>query len=327
MIQLIEAPPRSGKSFYFVHYLSKFWSYDALYDEYILDSNVLIISNVEGLRVRHWKYPDCLKGRSVEEFFTIENFEMIMDKTGKNHIILGLDEVHDIFPAGYQNPSVYSFFAYHGHIGLDIFLMTQGISSMSRMFNPLLEFIVKVKPRSQKLYKVFSYDFYTLKGLFLYSKKLTIDQLVFKAYKSFRKDEINKPRSAIMVWVCFVVLMFGGGAGLFYWSIASLGGSSNDAPVRKIERYQRPNVTKSLPPEIKENVEDLSGSDLSDDLVEKWRTYYLDGVYEAKDKRIFIINSRVLHDSPLFRNYSSISQTVEFYGAIIRSGDDRRSDG
>lgn len=317
MIQLIEAPPRSGKSFYFVHYLSKFWKYDGLYDEFILDSNVLIISNVEGLRVRHWKYPDCLKGRTPEEFFSIENFENIMDKTGKNHIILGLDEVHDIFPAGYSNPAVYSFFAYHGHIGLDIFLMTQGIQSMSRMFNPLLEFIVKVKPRSQKLYKTFTYDFYTLKGLFLYSKNLTIDKLIFKAYKSFRKDEINKPRSALVIWLSFVAFMFVGGAGLFWWGVSSLGASPVPAEVRKIERYQRPSVSPVV--QVETVTEPITIADSkSDDLSVKWRVYYLEGYYKKLDEMIYIINGRVLHDTASFRNFSDTSQTVEFYGPLIR---------
>lgn len=212
MIQLIEAPPRSGKSYYAVNYLCKFTEYDGLYNEYVLKSDVLIISNIEGLKIRHWKLDECLKKRNIEEFFSITNFESIMEKTGKRHVILAIDECHDYFPAGYVNHDVYSFFAFHGHIGLDIILMTQSLERTSRMFNPLLEYVVKVTPRSRAIFKNFSYRYVDIKGKFLYSKVLKKNPLVFNAYKSFRKDEQNKPKNAVLHWVVItsILLVIGG---------------------------------------------------------------------------------------------------------------------
>lgn len=321
MIQLIEAPPRSGKTFYFVKYLSKFWEFDELYNEYVLDSNVLIISNVEGLKVRHWKYPDCLKGRTIEEFFTIENFEAIMEKTGKNHIILGLDEVHEIFPDGYKSESVYNFFAYHGHIGIDVFLMTQGIAATSRLFLPLLEFVVKVKPRSQKLYKIFSYDFHTVKGQFLYSKKMKTDDRVFAAYKSFRKDEQNKPKSALLFWVVLTFFLFATAATIMTVAISSVSsrGNKTNPPGQKL------NISKDkIMPGPHDLVEPVRPDRASPAPVARptgvgfeWRGYSLDGWLESGDKLYVIIAGKRFVVDDQFRNFNPSLSYIEFFGPDI----------
>lgn len=226
MIQLIEAPPRSGKSYFAVNYLCKFIEYDDLYNEYVLDNKVLIISNIEGLKIRHWKLEECLKKKSIEEFFSIDNFENIMEKTGKNHVILAIDECHEIFPAGYVNNKVYEFFAYHGHIGLDVILMCQSLERTSRMFNPLLEFVVKVTPRSRAIMNNFSYRYVDVRGRYLYSKSLRKRPLVFNAYKSFRKDEHNKPKNAVKHWIVISVVFLGIAGFCFKGALALVKGKS-----------------------------------------------------------------------------------------------------
>lgn len=232
MIQLLEAPPRSGKTYFAVNYICKYTTYDDVYHEFSLQPDVLVISNIEGLRVNHWDLKECLKNRKLEEFFSIENFEAIMAKTGKNHIILAIDECHDFFPAGYKNDKVYSFFAYHGHIGLDIILMCQDLTMTSRMFNPLLEYIVQVTPRSRAVLNRFSYSYVSVKGHFLYSKTLEKKPLVFKAYKSFRKDEKVKPKNAIKHWVLITVVIFACSGLLFKTALGIVKGKSEASAKR-----------------------------------------------------------------------------------------------
>lgn len=228
MIQLIQAPPRSGKTFYAVNYLMRFVELDELYQEYIVKDDVLIISNIEGLKIRHWTLDYCLKEQSLEQFFSIENFEAIQKKTRKTHIILVIDEAHELFPPSYKSDSICRFFAFHGHIGLDIFLLTQGISLMTRMFNPMLEYVVCCKPRSKKIANFFSYDYQDLKGLHLYNKRLTAKKSVFAAYKSFRHDEHNKPRSAVTPLIIGIVCLFCFAFYLFSSSLSTLGSGSRD---------------------------------------------------------------------------------------------------
>jgi hypothetical protein len=231
MIQLIEAPPRSGKSYFAVNYAVKFTKYDSLYHEYILDADTLIISNIEGLKINHWDLVECLKKKTMEEFFSIKNFEDIQAKTKKNRIILMIDECHDFFPAGFVSHPIYSFFAYHGHIGLDIILMCQSLERTSRMFNPLLEYVVKVTPRSRAVFNNFSYSFVDLKGRWLYSKTLRKDKMVFNAYKSFRKDEHSKPKNALKQWAVVCLMLFVGAGFLFKTALGIVKGKSEKGKV------------------------------------------------------------------------------------------------
>lgn len=244
MIQLIEAPPRSGKSYFAVNYLCKFVQYDELYNEYVLESDKLIISNIEGLKINHWSLAECLKKKSIEEFFTIANFENIMEKTGKRHIILAIDECHEIFPAGYVNNKVYEFFAYHGHIGLDIILMCQSLERTSRMFNPLLEYVVKVTPRSRAILNNFTYRFVDVRGKYLYSKSLKKKKLVFGAYKSFRKDEQNKPKNAVKHWLIVSVVFLAVAGVCFKSALALVKGKSSQGQksADKAQNYMKQKI-------------------------------------------------------------------------------------
>ena len=197
MIQLIEGPPGSGKSYFAMNYLVGFTEFDALYNEYILREDVLIITNIEGLKIKHWSLAHVLKDKSLEEFFSIKNFEAIQQKTKKTHIILVIDEAHELFPSGFKDMNIYNFFAYHRHIGLDILMMTQGIDSLTKMFNPLLEYIVKATPRSKKVARSFGYRYCDLKGRYLFNKLITVKKNVFNTIKlsAFAVFEIIRIRS------------------------------------------------------------------------------------------------------------------------------------
>ncbi len=163
----------------------------------------------------------------MEDFFSIANFEQITEKTGKNRVILLIDECHRFFPVGYSNQAIYDFFAYHGHIGLDVILMCQSLERTSRMFNPLLEYVVNVTPRSRAVLNNFSYSFVDLKGRFLYSKTLSKSKLVFNAYKSFRKDEHHKPKNAVKHWIIISVVFLIVAGFLFKSALAIVKGKSN----------------------------------------------------------------------------------------------------
>jgi len=259
MIQLIEGPPGSGKSYFAVNYLCKFVSYDGLYNEYTLAADTLIISNIEGLRINHWLLDDCLKDRTLQEFFSITNFERIGEKTGKQRIVLVIDEVHDYFPDGYKDKDIYSFFAYHRHIGLDIILMTQSLASTTRMFNPLVEYIVKVKPRSRAILNSFSYSFVDKQGKFLYSKAIAKKPVVFGAYKSFRKDEHNKPKNAVRHWIVISLVFFVVAGFMFKGALAVVKGKSTEGAKKsaqvEIDKQRMVNVgnQKTAPAGVSSN--------------------------------------------------------------------------
>jgi len=334
MLQLIEAPPRSGKSYFAVNYLVSFTKFDDLYQEYILKDDVLIISNIAGLKLKHWTLNHCLglkphqklsqaESDKIKEFFSIENFEKIMDKTRKRHIILAIDEVHEIFPAGYKDNQVYEFFALHGHLGLDVIFMTQGLDSMSRIFNPLLEFIVKATPRSKKISKTFSYRYVDLRGKYLYSKVIPCKQSVFKAYKSFRHDESNKPRSAVAIWAVLVICIFIGAGLLFRMALGNISdkaeaGEKKNAQVKSKDIDSDKSEIGSASVGLSEKVASSPPEKTPEVVPEEWILYYIEGYIKQGSKLYYLINGEALQDGPRFRNFDRLSKTVEYFGPDIR---------
>lgn len=318
MIQVVQGPIRSGKSYFAVAYIEDFVTYNALYDDYKIKDGVLIITNIEGFRPRHWTLDKCLKDKSIEEFFSIENFENIQKTTGKNHIILMIDEAHEIFPCDFKSNLVYNFFAFSGHLGIDIFLLTQGIEKLTRIFNPLLEFIVKVTPRSKQVLKLFMYSYTDLRGNYLYSKTLAKKQSVFRMYKSFRVDEKNKPKNAILHWVIVTVVFFVAAGSLFKFALASVAAKSKPktAAVLPVKTVVPVPAASGMPGQVPGQAIFNNNSSLRVipviTPVAIWREYQVEAYIRDGGRYHYMIKGNFV-DSVRCRNYSSHLKTVEYY--------------
>ena len=254
MIRIIAGVPGSGKSYFMVNFLKKFFNYDSFYEEFSIKENYLIISNIDGLRIPHLKLdspelignPDeGLVGKYTrEQFFTVANFEKLMLIKRVSNVLLLIDEAQKdwLFPLGYKDPDVLFFFQYHRHIGVDIVLGTQNVSQIARGILVLAEFIAQATPRSKSVIGNFSYKFTDLKGHFLYSKVLRKDKEVFRAYKSMSVDEIEKPKNVLLHWVVFGLAFLLVGGICFKTALATIKGKSQKAV-----------SVNSLPPGAKPN--------------------------------------------------------------------------
>lgn len=237
MIRIVQGNPGSGKSYYAVNYLSKYTKYDALYQEHVLNDGVLVITNIEGLRIKHLNLFDLIERYGVEKFFTVENFERIQEKYRVNHIVIVIDEAQKIFDSKFYDKDVFYFFQYHRHLGIDIFLLTQSVSTIARQLIPLCEFVIEAQPRSKGFMGVFRYKFKDVKGNFMYSQVARKKPELFKMYQSFKSDEAEKPRNVIAYWaVVGVVLVVIAGVG-FKLAIA---GISNQG-----KKKAKPAITKT----------------------------------------------------------------------------------
>ncbi len=323
MIQVIDAPPRSGKTYFVVNYLAKYWVHDGLYNEYVLNSNVLVISNIENLKCKHWKIDKCLKEKTHEEFFSIENFQSIMDKTGKNHIILAIDEAHKIFPAGYKKPIVYEFFAEHGHLGIDILFMTQGLSEFTRMFNPLLEFVVSATIRSKSVGRVFSYTYRTKTGQYLYTKVITKKDLIFNAYQSRTNEEQNKPKNAYIQWLVIIAVFAIGATVLFKSALAGINPKAKNktqfAPARAVQVVGSvaPGLNGPVSAPVFRNTSAVVNPAyviplVNDAYVKRWRNYSVDGYVEDGVRSFYMIHGRSI-DAALCRNFNRRHMSVQYF--------------
>jgi len=240
--------PGTGKTYYMVSYLKKHFTYDEFFREYTIKSDVLIITNIAELKFfgsSCWNIEspeilgDASRGitgkYSREQFFTVDNMQRIMEKTGKKNIILALDEIQkdQYFPYGYKHPDVLYLFAYHRHIGMDILLGTQDVSLVSRGVIAQCEYLAHGKLRSKKLFGAMSYRFTDNKGNYMYDKTLKTDKQVFSAYQSASVDEANKPKNAVLHWIVITSLFLVVAGGLFKTALAMVANKAKPENARK----------------------------------------------------------------------------------------------
>lgn len=219
MIRIVEGVPGSGKSYYGVNYVcDKFAKYDKVYDDFHVNPDVLIITNFEGFRIKHKQLDELLKKYGgVECFFNVPNFEKMIEYYRVKNVVLLIDEAQRYFDSKFYDKDVFYFFQYHRHLGIDIFLVTQKVSTVARHLLPLAEFIITAAPRSLAIGNTFRYRFRDQDGNSLYTQVLIKKRVVFLAYKSFNAEETAKPRNvvtrlAIMAVVMAVVVILGGKA-------------------------------------------------------------------------------------------------------------------
>jgi len=232
MISIVTGVPGSGKSFYMVNYLSKFFTFDDFYKEFHLKDNVLVISNVDGLKVPHLRLdspqligdPDKgVEGKyTVEQFFTVANFEKLMEIKRVKNVILLIDESQRLFPRDFKDKDVLFFFQYHRHLGVDVILGCQDHVDLCRSLIALPEFIYEAAPRSKSIAGSFRYHVKDRRGKHLFTKTLRKSQAVFNAYRSFTSDEVSKPKNVIVHWMVFAVVLLGLAGFTFKTALAAI---------------------------------------------------------------------------------------------------------
>lgn len=242
MIRIVQGNPGSGKSFYAVNYLAKFCTYDSLYQEHKLNEGVLVITNIEGLRIKHLNLSELVERFGIENFFTVENFERIQEKYKSRHIILVIDEAQKLFDSKFFDKTVFYFFQYHRHLGIDVFLLTQSVSTIARQLIPLAEFVIEAQPRSKAFVGVFRYKFKDIKGNFMYSQAVRKKPELFKMYKSFNSDEAEKPRNVIVYWCAFACVFVVASVIGFKVIIGSLKGDTKKTTKPGIQQKYQPQI-------------------------------------------------------------------------------------
>lgn len=321
MIRIVEGVPGSGKSYYAMAYLTKYCDYDTFYDEFILKPGVLIISNIDGLKVKHKSLEELLKKYSIEDFFTVENFERIQAQYKVSNILVLIDEAQKIFDSKFYNKDVFYLFQYHRHLGLDVFLLTQSRTTIARHLIPLCEYVIEAQPRSKGLAGTFRYKFLSQKGQFLYHKVLKKDQKVFRAYKSFTFEEIDKPKNlltryAVALVVCFLICV-ASFKGVFAWiknqqrgAVASRSSPPSPSPPSSLPRsvvqstYSAP---QRVPLPVVADVVPVS---------HEWVQYTLDGYVDAGKGQIAVsINGKNIR----LPNHAVKSYSLQHMIAVARA--------
>lgn len=116
MIWLLTGKPGSGKTYWVVHMIAN------------LPDKSKILHNIEGLKL----------GIDIDTFCSNHNLTKsdIFKKSWheKNDILHGwtiiIDEAASLFPKAFKDTDTISFFDYHRHYGLDIYLLTQDVKKV-----------------------------------------------------------------------------------------------------------------------------------------------------------------------------------------------------
>lgn len=206
MIRIVEGALGSGKTYYAMNYLLKFADYDKVYREYTLKHGYLLITNIDKVKLHHLNFDECIKKFTLEKFLTVENFETIRKKYNATHIILILDEAQKYLDYKYYNKDVMFFFEYSRHLGVDIFLISQGASKISRHILPTCEYIVKALERSKHIPGTFRYQYFDTKYSPLFTESIKHTSHVFNSYRSFTSEELTKPKSTYIKPLIFLSL-------------------------------------------------------------------------------------------------------------------------
>jgi len=143
MFRIIQGAPGSGKTFYAVNYLKKFTKYDKLYETMNLDSDVLLVTNIDEVKVQHMKV-DEFRGLDLIEPETCRNY---MRTHNYRRVVYIHDEAQRTF-GGIKDNREFFFFEYHRHLGMDVFLIVQTVSSLPRRLTEICEYVIDAKPRT-----------------------------------------------------------------------------------------------------------------------------------------------------------------------------------
>lgn len=198
MIRIFEGVPGSGKSYAMVYYLRRWADWDEFYKEWVLNEGVVVISNIDSLRIPHLNLDRLISELGgVREVFSEGFVKALWDK-GYKKIIFAVDEAQKYFDRRFYDKDVFFFFQYHRHYGVDILLATQDASVLPKEIRVLAEFIIRAEQRSLTL-NSFKYKYYSPDGnTHLFNQTLRKDKRVFSIYKSFHAEEADKPPNVLI---------------------------------------------------------------------------------------------------------------------------------
>ncbi|MBT9164894.1 MAG: hypothetical protein DDT23_00905 [candidate division WS2 bacterium] len=166
------------------------------------------MTNIAGL-----KLPVKSLDHEIERAGSIENYFSVPYHTyhagsGNKRVVMIIDEAQKIFHRKFYNKDVFYFFQYSRHLGFNIYLITQDVSSLSRELQNLAEYEVRAVRRS--LQAGFFRYLYCIDDQKIGTRNLKRDSKVFAMYRSFEpnRSEFADIKSVPMRNLGYFVALF-----------------------------------------------------------------------------------------------------------------------
>ena len=231
MLRLVTGKPGSGKTYYAVNYLTKnYCDFDHISNEWILRPDYLVISNIDNLRVDHWNLQKLIDDKGLENVFSVDFVESLSKQYKR--IIFIVDECQRYFPAKSEAKipnSVWFFFEYHRHYGIDLILCSQHASSVSRRIVNIAETYIEAAPQTLRMGPHFRYSLVDVTTGEKISQSLVKPDLsVYLAYRSATVNSgLEKSKSyASRILVIGALAVIAGFAATVYVVLHFIGGSA-----------------------------------------------------------------------------------------------------
>ncbi len=222
MITLIEGNVGSGKTYFAVReVLGKYYTFSENELKWLPREGVefSLYSNVDGFLVAKDLNEVIAKAGGVSSFFTVE-YQAKFSRLNKHIYVIDEVQQPDFFHRKFYDPKVFYFFQYHRHFGIDIYMITQDISSLARELQCLPEYHIVAVRRSYSFAKEFRYHYMVGNDIFR-RKTYRTDLKVFSAFRSSTVDSSHQVESYSKKYFIyigfFVFVVFGGFYGLLKW--------------------------------------------------------------------------------------------------------------
>lgn len=217
-IYLIEGKIGSGKTYYAVYsMLADFFQWSKYLMRYVMARNVLIISNITGLKFPHVDLLSEIETLGVKVVFSAEYLEGLRLKYGVQNIVILIDELQLILDRKFYDKEIFGFFQLSRKQGLDIYIMTQDLKTIPREIQVLPELFYHAHPRTAGGGGRFRYTVAsTATGASHSFQLIPIKQEVFDVYKSQDYEEVKPIKQAYKKYAFALVIMILIVVGLFY---------------------------------------------------------------------------------------------------------------
>ena len=228
-IRVLEGTVGSGKTYYAVkHLIDRYFHWDDVKDEYVQsDDTVVVVTNLDGFKFGLELDKEIENAGGSRQFFCVEYQKKFLD--GKRGVFI-IDEAQRLFDRKFYDMQTFYFFQFHRHLGIDMYLLTQDISTLVKELQNLAEYKIRAVRRSHRLGKGFRYQWISGNGFNeeVYKTKIMKPEgRIFTLYKSFDNTEVEKVKSVPARYFVYTVVLCLVAWGLFRYVVMPRFSSGN----------------------------------------------------------------------------------------------------
>jgi ssDNA-binding Zn-finger/Zn-ribbon topoisomerase 1 len=146
--------------------------------------------------------------QSIHRIFSEKGMKALRDKYPDKKIIIAVDECQRYFHRRFYDREAFFAFEYHGHFGIDIYLISHNSSKLAPDIINLIEYEIRAVPRS---YSIGGFNYLEKQGYEVFGRKfLRKKKDIFNLYRSqfaAESEKIKRPMTKYFVGVGLMAVL------------------------------------------------------------------------------------------------------------------------